>query len=476
MRRVTFDGRVLGTKWPAGRVVATVDGAGQRTELVYDCAGRVAKQVRVDGTTTLEYDPRGYLVGLVSPEAVLRFERDAAGRIVAEDQDGVRLRRELDVMGRPLAYQSDYGVDTRFGWSATGRCATVQRGEASIGFTRDAMGREVGRELGGAGRFEQHYDPVGRLLSQAFRGVGGAGADARAGVQLGYAYDARGFLLEIQDSLRGRTELRHNDRGDLTAVLRERGWSDVAAFDGCQNRVYYAMTEHTGALREAFLASERGMAQGYDAVPVDRVMARLPHVGVAQAYERGNRTVSLDRTDGVRIELEYDANGCVVRKTRLVGGRVDTWRYAWDSRQRMTAMTAPNGVVWNYRYDATARRIEKVSPTGESWRYVWRGQDMADVLHRASSEGEAVLVESYVHEPGGTCPLLRQDETGVHYILPDQNDSPSEEVSAAGGAPGWQARKGTWAEGWRHHGHAGGEPFLGQWFDAESGLHAQRIF
>jgi RHS repeat-associated protein len=132
-------------------------------------------------------------------------------------------------------------------------------------------------------------------------------------------------------------------------------------------------------------------------------------------------------------------------------------------------MTAPNGAVWKYRYDATARRIEKHSPTGESWRYVWRGQDMADVLH------EGALVESYVHEPGGTCPLLRQDETGAHYILPDQNDGPSEEVSAAGGALGWQARKGTWAEGWKHHGHAGGEPFLGQWFDAESGLHYNRF-
>jgi YD repeat-containing protein len=154
--------------------------------------------------------------------------------------------------------------------------------------------------------------------------------------------------------------------------------------------------------------------------------------------------VVLERSDGSRIEYTYDANGCVVRKARIAGGRRDEWQYGWDSRQRLTSMVAPNGAVWRYRYDATSRRLEKLSPVGESWRYVWRGQDMADVLYRPTAEAESVLVERYLHEPGGTCPLLRQDASGaVHYILPDQNDSPSEEVVQGGGSLSWQAGKGT---------------------------------
>jgi RHS repeat-associated protein len=35
----------------------------------------------------------------------------------------------------------------------------------------------------------------------------------------------------------------------------------------------------------------------------------------------------------------------------------------------------------------------------------------------------------------------------------------------------WTARKGTWGEGFNAVGSSGGEPFLGQWYDAESGLH-----
>jgi YD repeat-containing protein len=47
VRRVTFDGRLLLTEWAQGRVIATVDGAGQRTELKYDGRGHVVEQLRV---------------------------------------------------------------------------------------------------------------------------------------------------------------------------------------------------------------------------------------------------------------------------------------------------------------------------------------------------------------------------------------------------------------------------------------------
>ena len=48
----------------------------------------------------------------------------------------------------------------------------------------------------------------------------------------------------------------------------------------------------------------------------------------------------------------------------------------------------------------------------------------AVLLHTLKNDA---LAETYVHEPGGTCPILR-DDGEVHFILPDQNDSPSEEV------------------------------------------------
>src|SRR5207247_133058 len=125
---------------------------------------------------------------------------------------------------------------------------------------------ETKRHLGSAGVFEQAYDAVGRLVAQAFRPAARSsargGADASVptgGVTRHFGFDQRGFLASIEDSLRGATRLMHNDRGDLTGVVRQSGSSDFYAYDPCQNRVYHAATEHGAALASALdqVARER---------------------------------------------------------------------------------------------------------------------------------------------------------------------------------------------------------------------------
>jgi RHS repeat-associated protein len=197
-------------------------------------------------------------------------------------------------------------------------------------------------------------------------------------------------------------------------------------------------------------------------VPLEVLAAGVPHYGASLGYAPGDRVVVVSRADG-QTELAYDANGQVTSKTLVRGAERTTWRYEWNARGELVKLTTPNGKEWTYRYDGAGRRIEKRSPTGNTWRFVWMG---AVLLHTLKN-GE--VAETYVHEPGGACPILR-DDGALHFILPDQNDSPSEEVSAAGKLE-WAARKGTWGEGFNAVGAAGGEPFLGQWYDAESGLH-----
>ena len=255
----------------------------------------------------------------------------------------------------------------------------------------------------------------------------------------------------------------HNARGDLTGVVRERGASDFYAYDPCQNRVYHAATEHGAALASALDKASRERATMGD-IPVDLVAARFPHHAASFGYEPGDRVVVVARADS-RTELTYDANGQVVSKTIIRGPERTTWGYAWNARGELVRLTTPNGKVWTYRYDGAGRRVEKKSPTGDTWRYVWMG---AVLLHTLRNDA---LAETYIHEPGGTCPILRATADGdVRFILPDQNDAPSEEIGPEGKLE-WAARKGTWGEGFNAGGASGGEPALGQWYDAESGLH-----
>ena len=190
-------------------------------------------------------------------------------------------------------------------------------------------------------------------------------------------------------------------------------------------------------------------------IPVDRVAARFSHHESSFGYAPGDRVVVVARADS-RTELTYDANGQVVSKSILRGPERTTWNYAWNARGELTTLMTPNGKVWTYRYDGAGRRIEKKSPTGDTWRYLWVG---AVLLHTLKNDA---LAETYVHEPGGTCPILRATADGdVRFILPDQNDAPSEEVTPSGQLT-WTARKGTWGEGFNPVGASGGEPALGQ--------------
>ena len=469
VERRTFDGRVLRTEWDGDRIAATFDGMGRRTSFEYDARGNVTKQTNDEGETSLAYDKRDLLERVATPTSKLQLWRDDLGRIIAEDQDGVRLERTLDVMGRPVAHKSPFGAETAFAWTPGGALQALRYGQTELAFERDALGRETKRHLGSAGAFEQAYDSVGRLVAQAFRpttsantaSAGAAGPVPSGGVTRHFGFDERGFLASIEDSLRGATRLMHNQRGDLTGVVRQNGWSDFYAYDGCQNRVYHAATEHGVALASALDRVARQRDTVGD-VPVDVLAAGVPHHASNFGYAPGDRVVVLARAD-TRTELVYDANGQVISKTVIRGAERTTWRYAWNARGELVRLTTPNGKEWTYRYDGAGRRIEKRSPTGDTWRYVWMG---AVLLHTLKNDQ---LAETYLHEPGGTCPLLR-DDGAVHFILPDQNDSPSEEISAAGKVE-WVARKGTWGDGFNAVGAAGGEPFLGQWYDAESGLH-----
>ena len=86
--------------------------------------------------------------------------------MVSEEQEGHRIEWTRDALGAALSQRSSLGGDTQHRFSPGGNCLEVLEGEARIAFERDALGQETGRTLGGAGRLEQAYDPVGRVLSQ----------------------------------------------------------------------------------------------------------------------------------------------------------------------------------------------------------------------------------------------------------------------------------------------------------------------
>lgn len=452
--RRTFDGRVLRAQWTGDDITASWDAAGAKTEYERDARGLVVVQRDADGETTFDYDALGNVVRARSGDSELIFEHDSNGQIVAEKQGRFAFRRTFDTMGNVTGTDSSLGLQARFDFSPEGFLRSFQYRELQVGFTRDALGRETRRDLANSGAFTQAYDPVGRLLSQRFAPSVTSGNDLVREL----AYDARGFLSDITDSLRGHTRLRHNARGDLTAAIRDGSASDFFAYDGEQNRTYRARTMQGVALAQALdLESLAGRPD-----TLQRASASVAHTAEIASHASGNRLERIQRVDG-HIDLRYDANGNVIEKIVTHGAQSEIWNFRWNARGELAAVTTPNEKVWSYQYDAFGRRTTKASPTGDTWHYAWLGLDLVHTLKNDA------LVETYVHQPDGACPLLR-DDGAIHFILPNQNDSPSEEI-AADGEVGWRREAEPFGERFAPSGATGGQPFLGQWHDAESGLH-----
>jgi RHS repeat-associated protein len=450
----SFDGRVTRYEHGAEFTRAVIDAAGERTEYEYDERGNLVKRVAPDGESTYEYDDASRLVSATTPESAMALKFDARGVCIEETVEGVTIERAFDALGRATSLKTSLGDHTTFAWNPEASLRSLGRGGVMIHFERDAVGREVRRRMP-VGDFEQSYDAGGRLATQGFRGAATA-ADASAPPSLWrtFAYDPFGRPEEIVDSLRGPTRFRHDDRGALRAVIRPQGeGSEFYDVDGEGNRLLVARSTIGDALEATLL--QAGVENLHAIAPSYATEVATAHLS------RGNR---LERIEShlKSIEYEYDARGCVVRKTVTEGEQTREWRFAWNARTQLTRATLPDGSEWAYRYDPCGRRIEKKGPDGSVQRFVWDSNRILHVLEGGERK------ESFAYLPATTSPVLRETDR-VQYVIPDASGALSELVERDGTIHG--GAKGAWGEGYVGPDGCALQPLRAQWKDAETGLH-----
>jgi RHS repeat-associated protein len=446
VRSRSFDGREFQHSWAAGLLRSSVDPRGSTIAYEYDALERITRRIDPDGETALEYDALGNLTSAIAPGAVVSFAYDVHGSVIHEDQAGVVVRRAYDALGRRVVLGSPLLGETACARDANGACIQISRGALHVDIARDALGREVRRVLPGAGAYDHAYDASGRIVAQTFRTE--ASQLAESTVRRALTHDAV-TLLASDDSLRGRTELLHDGRENLVGVVRPGGLSDFHAYDANGSRIWAAHTRSGAEVLSA--ARTAGFAGLYDlaAQGAERVQTA--------SMAPGDRLLRFDAVDR-RIAYAYDAAGCVVEKTVQRGESTERLRLAWNTKRQLVAATKDDGRVWRYQYDALGRRIAKVGPTGSVVRYVWDEHELIGVIDDGVPTARVVFESA----------LLLIDDGLVHHVLSDQAGSPSE-VLTADGRLEHVVMKGTWGEAF-----AGGpvdQPFAGQIWDAETGLH-----
>jgi RHS repeat-associated protein len=371
---------------------------------------------------------------------------DMAGRLTEASNDSCRVERSYDALGqmvREVSHVGDQTLELGYEYDALGnhtvtvlpdrRCLNYLyygpgrvhqinlAGEVICDIERDALHREVERTQGRlVSRYR--YDRAGRLVAQqALERLVPEGAGAV--LSRTYVHDATGNVLEVGGQTEGTRRYRYDSLGRLIGAGDE-----AFAFDPAHNRLD----------------------------------------GPGDAPVKDNRI-----TESGDIRYTYDVHGNIVVKAK--GARTHArFDYSLKHRIERAHITRDAQVQQaEYGYDALGRRVYKKDASGTTL-FMWEA-------NRLLGERRAGRTLIYVYGHNSFVPVAQiesrdgaeHSKAEIRYYHTDQVGLPRE-LTARNGRVQWRAQYEAWGSlcatecyGSLH------QPlrFLGQYYDAESGLH-----
>lgn len=367
----------------SGKLTASTNAIGQRTELAYESAGgRVSQFSSAVGTpaqrtTSLGYSDAwlGTPSSMVSPsvksgssQAVTLGFGDARYTAQPTSISQAGYAPDGSAVGRSvsLAYSATGQVSLIDGprtdvadqtsisyWTCVtaGRCGQVSSVTTALGQTTtfdayDAAGL-LTQETSPAGIVTHYgYDARGRLTSTSDGGPGGI-ARTRA-----MAYDAAGRLIQITTEDGISFTLENDDDSKIVAIVDPLGGRTTYGYSLARNPTSAQVKDAAGSIL-------RTVQQGFD----NHNQLATVNVGTGSAQRgsdlAGNLTSYGDPKQNPPAVRTFDGAGRLAAEHDSGGGIT---RIAYDANDEATAVTTPNGATWSYEVDDLGNEVAEHSP------------------------------------------------------------------------------------------------------------------
>lgn len=446
----------------------------QATAIDHTAQGQ-AHSGTTQSTSSFEYDALGRLVKASNAHSHIGFAYNDDGQLVQEEQGDLTLTHTYNALGQrtQTTLRQGEGEYTQcetitYHWDETlSGTAQLQgmayNGQQLLGLQHNALGLETARTHGAHLRTESQYDPQGRLLAQRTLKTGGSNTPSAVTLsERRYNYDTLGRIGQIDDLLRGTTQYHYDPLSRLKSV--QGPVPEQFIFDPSSNLL--------GML-------EGGQSDGSGTSPSD---------SIAQAAEGNRLAMQGDQ------HFTYDLLGRRIEKRWGKGQRFkQIYRYNANSQ---LALVQNQGEQTRYQYDAFGRRILKASE-GQQTRFYWLGDSLIKEQHTSAALGTQSTTYLFEPEQGNSESFkpvalvktsTQQPQGEIYHIHTDHLGTP-QEVSNEAGEVIWAAQYRAYGAVKRQLKVAGGDViaegqpdpsftmnlrFMGQYFDAETGLHYNR--
>lgn len=379
---------------PNGQRKSLIDANGNRTTYVYDGLDRLA---------TMQYPVTTRGAGVSDTTNTEAFTYDGNGNVLTRTKrDGSVITVTYDALNRPLTNQYPGHVNDRF-------------------FTYDLAGRVLSQRYGsvtGAG-VVYAYDTAGRLTSETTNGQAMTYAYDAASNRIRVTWPDAFYVTYAVDALNRVTSVNENGVTTGAAVLASYAYDPLSRRtgttlgDGAVSAYGYdavdRLTALTHTLPSGATASNLGLTFGYTAASQlqSRTSTNAAYEWAGYATGTINLTADGLNRDGAIAALTdgYDRNGDVTND----GAR----KFTYDFDNRLTGVTiASSSTAVTLAYDPASRLRQQQTTIGSGGavvsQYLYDGDRLS-----AEYDGSGTLLRRYVHGPGTDQPIVWYEGAGT---------------------------------------------------------------
>ena len=431
-------GKVTTLTWDtSGRLTQAKDALNNTTSFGYDARARLTSATdALNFVTSYAYDAAGQVNKITRPDlSFVTFTYDLAGRRTKVTDalnnsttfayDGAyRLTGQTDALLKSVSYTYDLMSNLTGATDQLAHTTNIDYDE----FNRPIKTTYPPAVAGGirlqesvvydaVGNVTQRTDTAGRVTNFTYDDANRLTTVTDPFLQLtSYEYNARSNVTAVVDPLLQRYTFDYDALGRVTATTRA-GMMMGFAYDAVGNRIQ--RTDYNNMPTSyTYDALNRLTKITYpDATTATYAYDKLSHMTsatnlngtVSFVYDSLGRAASTTDVWGQMLNYTYDAND---RRTKMSFGATTNATYTYDVVNRLTKITDSGNLAVTFAYDAASRLTSKTLPNGVAATYTY--DDLDRLTRLKDAKGNTLITDNnYTYNNAGQI-TQNIDQTGTH--------------------------------------------------------------